>query len=376
MNIESIAMKKLTKRDFLATSALGSAALLAGCGGGNDAGTTPGKPATSAGGRQFITVGTAPVGGVFFVVGGAISDVISANKGENNWTVSAEASRGSQENIRLISSGDQQLSMANSSISYFAARGEGGWDKAYPINAVMTMFPLIAQFVTKKGSGIKSLKDLKGKRVVVGPEGAGFEYFIRPILAAHGVTYDDFEPVFAGQQTSVGYLGDGNVAASFLGGGIPTAAITSAASTMDIEFVPFDEKAKAELIEKYEFYQAATIKGGTYKGIDEDFHGMNVGSAHLICAAEADEELIYQLTKTIFENRADIAAKAKPGRAINEKNSVRNTGVTFHPGAVRYYTEKGFWPGSATAADAGGKATAPAEEKKPAEEAKPAEAKK
>jgi TRAP transporter TAXI family solute receptor len=88
------------------------------------------------------------------------------------------------------------------------------------------------------------------------------------------------------------------------------------------------------------------IPGGTYKGVDEDFHGMNVGSAHLICAGNADEELIYQLTKTAFENRAAIAERAKPAKSINEKNSVRNTGVDFHPGAIRYYKEKGFWPTS------------------------------
>jgi TRAP-type uncharacterized transport system substrate-binding protein len=73
---------------------------------------------------------------------------------------------------------------------------------------------------------------------------------------------------------------------------------------------------------------------------------MNVGSAHLICAGDADEDLIYQLTKTIFENRAAIAEKAKPAKSINEKNSVRSTGVDFHPGAVRYYKESGFWPGA------------------------------
>jgi len=340
-------MNELTKREFLATTALGSAALLAGCGPGNKGGdTTGGGGGTSGGGRRFITIGTAPVGGVFFVVGGAIAQALEAKKGDNNWKVSAEASRGSQENIRLITSGEQQLSMSNSSITYHAVRGEGGWDKKYDVKAVMTMFPLVAQFVTKKGSGIKSLADLKGKRVVVGPEGAGFEYFIRPILEAHGVTYDDFEPVYAAQQVSVGYLGDGNVQAAFLGGGIPTGSIQNANSTMDIEFIPFDPKIREELIAKYPFYQAKEIPGGTYSDIPEPFAGMNVGSAHLICANDADEELIYKLTKTLFENRADIAATAKPFKAVNEKSAIRNTGVDFHPGAIKFYQEAGIWPGS------------------------------
>jgi len=337
-------MKKLTKREFLTTSALGSAALLTGCGGKDGTDATGSDGGSASGKRQFITIGTAPVGGMFFVVGGAIAEVLEANKGESNWKVAAEASRGSQENIRLLTDGEQQIALSNSSITYFAVRGEGGWDKKYDVKAVTTMFPLVAQFVTKKGSGVNSIADLKGKRVVVGPEGAGFEYFLRPILEAHGVTYKDFEPVYAGQQTSVDYLGDGNVAATFLGGGIPLGSITSASSTMDIAFVPYDAKVRDDLIKKYEFYAPATIPGGTYKGIANDFAGMNVGSAHLICAGNADGELIYQLTKTLFENRDAVAEKAKPAKSINPKNSVRNTGVGFHPGAIRYYKEKGFWP--------------------------------
>ena len=331
-------MKSINRRDFLQTTALGSAAAFAGCkpGGGN-----------SSGGRRFISIGTAPVGGVFFVVGGALSDTLNEYKGESGWKVTAESTGGSMENIRRISQGDIQFAISNSSITYFAVRGEEGWEQKHNVRALMTLFPLIAQFVTKKGSGINSLGDLKGKRVCVGPEGAGFEYFIRPILKAHGVSYSDFEPVYAGQQTSVGYLGDGSVAATFLGGGVPTGSITSAASTMDIDFISYDDKIKGELIEKYPFYGPMTVPGGTYKGVDEAFQGMNVGSAHLITGSDEDEELVYDTVKTIFENRKQIAAKAKPGKAINEKNVIRNTGTDFHPGAIRYYKEKGFWPGTA-----------------------------
>ena len=330
-------MNPLTKREFLCTTALGSAALLSGC-------KPSGSGDAESGKRNFISIGTAPVGGIFFVVGGALSDVLNANTGENGWKVTAESTGGSMENIGRLTLGEMELAMSNSSVSYFAARGEAGWEKPHNIKSIMTMFPLVAQFVTKKDSGITSLANLKGKRVCVGPQNAGFEYFVRPILEAHGVTYDDFEPIYAGQQTSVGYLGDGSIDAAFLGGGVPVGAITSAAASMDIEFIPFDETIKAQLIEKYPFYEAATVPGGTYTGIDADFAGMNVGSAHLITEAGVDEELIYQVTKTIFENRAAVAAKAKPGRSINEKNVVRNTGIDFHPGAIRYYKEAGFWP--------------------------------
>ena len=317
---------------------------LVGCGGSGESQPTASAGDRSTGKRNFISIGTAPIGGVFYTIGGAISDVLTQNKGNNNWSVAAESTGGSMENIRRLDSGDIQFAVSNSSITYFAVRGEEGWEKAYEVRTVMTLFPNVAMFVAKKDSGISKLADLKGKRLSVGPEGAGFEYFIRPILKAHGVTYNDFEPIYAGQQTSVDYLGDGSIAAAFLGGGVPTGSITSAASTMDILLVPYGEEEKKQLFEQYAFFGSATIPPATYRGQDNAFDGMNVGSAHLITSAQADEEMVFQFTKVVYENRAKVAEKHKAGKAINPKNVIRNTGTEFHPGAIRFYKEAGIWP--------------------------------
>ena len=159
--------------------------------------TLPAKSKT-----EFLSLGTAPTGGAFFVVGGAIGETLNENKGDNNWTVTAEATRGSQENIRRLASGEIDFALANAAISYFAIRGEEGWDQAYPIRTIMTLAPNVALVVTPESSGVKTIADLKGKRVVIGPAGAGFEFFVRPLLGAHGVTYDDME-VLHGAQTAV-----------------------------------------------------------------------------------------------------------------------------------------------------------------------------
>lgn len=320
-----------TCRPITIAAAITAIAILAGCGKSNEE-------------RKFISIGTAPVGGVFYTIGGAVSDVLNQFKGTNNWNVAAESTGGSMENIRRLESGEMQFAVSNSSITYFAVRGEEGWEKKYNVKAVMTLFPNVAMFVTRKDAGISKIADLKGKRVSMGPEGAGFEYFIRPILKAHSLTYADFEPVYAGQQTSVDYLGDGSIVAAFLGGGVPTGSITSAASTMEILLVPFGETEQKQLIADYAFFDAATIPAGTYKGQDAAFNGMDVGSAHLITSGTADEELVYQFVKTLFENRDTVAEKHKAGKAINEKNVVRNTGTEFHPGAIRFYKEAGIWP--------------------------------
>ncbi len=300
--------------------------------------------AEKKGKRQFFSVGTAPPGGAFFVVGGAIAQVVSDNVGDLNWEVAAEATKGTQENIRRLARGELEFALANAAISYFAVRGEGAWKRKQPIRAVMTLAPNVALFITQKSSEVKRLVDLKGKRVVVGPAGAGFEYFLKPILDAHGVTYADFTPLNNTQAGAVNMLADGSAVAAFLGGAVPTASITQAASSQDILFIPFDSKVKERLINDYPFFESATIPAETYRNQDEPFDGMNVGAMHLITSNDLAEEDVYRFTKILYEHRAEVVKKHPAGKAINPKNIVKDTGTTFHPGAVRYYKEIGIWP--------------------------------
>ena len=308
--------------------------LVVGCGG---------EPGSEAPQRRFLSLGTAPPGGAFFVVGSALGEVLQAH-GPEGWQVTAEATKGTQENIRRLASGELDLALANAAISHFAVRGEGGWEQAYGIRAVMTLAPNVALFITPTDSGVERLADLAGRRVVVGPAGAGFEYFLRPILAAHGVTYEEFTPLYATQAGAVDLLADGSADAAFLGGAVPTASITQAATTQDVRFVPFDEQAKESLVADYPFFARASVPAGTYRGQEEEFLGLNVGSMHLVAFESADEELIYQATRTLWEQRERVVEKHAAGRAIQAGNVVRDTGTPFHPGAERFYREIGIWP--------------------------------
>ncbi len=321
---------KHIRRPLLAVLALG---LFAACGSNQ-----------TSSDRKFLSVGTAPPGGTFFVIGGAIAQAVSNNVGELSWQVSSEATKGTQENIRRLQQSELEFAMANAAISYFAVRGEGAWEKEYNIRTVMTMAPNVAMFITPKSSGVKSIADLKGKRVVVGPAGAGFKFFIEPILKAHGVSYDDFTPLNNTQAGAVDMLADGSAAAAFLGGGVPTASITQACASQDIRFVPFDESAKTALFAEYPFFNAATIKAETYRGQSESFAGMNVGAMHFITSASQDDETVYQFTKLLYEHRDEVVKVHPAGRAINPKNVTKDTGTPFHPGAIRYFREIGIWP--------------------------------
>ena len=296
---------------------------------------------------RFINVGTASSGGAFFQVGSAIAGVVEKNIEGLEWKVTAESTKGTQENIRLLVSDDGNLefALANAAISYFAVRGEGAWKKVHPIRAVMTLAPNIGLFVTTKASGIKSIADLKGKRVVVGPAGAGFEYFLEPVLEAHGVTYNDFSsPLNAIYFAAADMLTDGSADAAFMGGAIPIPAVKQASVTLDIFFIPFEPAAIDFLVEKYPFFDKRTIPAEGYEKIlTEPFDSLNVGSMHLITAESVDEETVYNFTKTVYNNRAEVVKAHKAGKAINEKNVVINVGTPFHPGAIRFYREIGIW---------------------------------
>ena len=319
--------------------------LCVGCGKSDSNGSTAGD-ATDGGKRQFISMGTAPVGGTLPAVGQAICDVLNQHKGTIDWKLSPKGTKGSQENIRRLQQNELELGLSNAAISYFAARGEAGWNEKYDIREVAHLAPNVAMFITRADSGIQSISDLKGKRVITGPAGAGFQLFVEPILLEHGVSWSDITSINSTQSDSVDQLADGSADAAFLGGAVPTASISQAASTFDLHFVPFDETARQALIEKYPFFHSATIPAGTYTGLDGEFLGLNVGSMQLITSAAEDEELIYQITKTIWENRDEIAAQHPAGKSINPANVATDSGIEYHPGAIRFYQEAGIWPGS------------------------------
>ena len=265
-----------------------------------------------SGKKAFLNIGTAPEGGAFKPVGDSLSAVLNENKGENNWKVTSKISKGSQENIRLLESGEYQLGMSNSAITHFAYEGKGSWDKKYNVRAVVTLAPNVAMFVTKADSGIKTIADLKGKKVVCGPEGAGFEMFLEPILKAHGISFADFDKKNNKPNGAVESLTDGQVDAAFLGGGVPHPSLITACSNMDLFFIPFDSAARDQLVKDYDFFWKVKIPKEKYsdlKAAGTDYEGLNVGSMHLITSANQSEEEVYQITKTLWENREKIGTR-------------------------------------------------------------------
>lgn len=321
--------------------------------GSNSGGSTTEANSNQTAMPRFIPLGTAGSSGAFFVVGNAIATVLNETKGDATWTVQPNGTSGTQQNILMLDKGELILGMSNAAISFNAVNGIGIWNKPYEIRSVATLAPNVGVFVTKKDSGIRVFADLKGKRIAVGPAGAGFETFLGPLMTAHGIAYTSsekgFTPIAADYSTAVQSLGDGDIDAAFLGGATPMPAIIQATSSMDLHFIPFDEAVLAELVEEYPFFQPATIPAKnaqgepTYKGLDQDFKTINVGSMHVITDGKVSDKVVYEITKRIWENRETIAAKHPAGKAINETNVIRDVGTPFHSGAIQFYKEIGIW---------------------------------
>jgi TRAP transporter TAXI family solute receptor len=322
--------------------------------------------------QTFLSLGTAPVGGVFPVVGGALCEVLNEYQDPNKpaaqrWLAQARGTKGTQENIRRLASGEFELGMANAAIVYYAVRPEkgraAGWERGYDIRAVMTLAPNVCVFITKADSGIRTFADLRGKRVVIGPAGAGFEMFARPLLEQHGVGWGEITVVNATQSGAVELLADGAADVAFLGGAIPASAVQQACSSFDAYFIPYDDAVLDRLFqdtENYPFFQPippipnlprerwGKIPAGTYPGQTEDFRALNVGSMILVTHQRQPDELIYEITKTIYQAQVypregqvgAVELRHPAGRAINPRNAWRYAGVPFHPGAVKFYAEE------------------------------------
>ncbi len=332
-------MTRRTSRNLVSISWLAAFAVFAciGCGSGER--------------TEFINIGTAPAAGSFHPVGSAMASAINDNLPEGrDWQAQAKGTKGSQENIRLLAQGELELALSNASITYFAARGESGWNKKYDVRAVMTLAPNVAMFVTRADSGIRTMDDLRGKNVVTGPPGAGFEMFVGPILEAHNLSFDDFNKKEMGQGDAVSALGDGTADVAFLGGSLPTPSLSQACNSMDIHFIPFDDAAIDELIGKYEFFESfRDLTADDYTDIVGTYRALNVGSMHLITSASADEQMIYEITKLLFEkldgdpddpNSYSYRDKHGSLKSVSFASIQKDTGVEFHPGAKRFFEEE------------------------------------
>lgn len=294
-------------------------------------------------GAQNISIATGGTGGVYYPMGGGIAAVLS--KHVPGMQATAEVTGGSVDNLKLIGSGKPYIGMAMSDASQDAFRGEDKFKgNKVPLKTLMVMYPNRMHVVSVEGKGIVRMADLKGKRVSTGSPGSATEVMAFRVIEAAGLDKDsDMKRERLGVAESVNALKDGKIDAFFWVGGLPTAAVTDLANTPNTKIKMIDH---AEVVpamnKKYgNLYVQDTIPKDTYKGMDADNKQATVQNI-LVTHENMDEQTAYNIVKTIFDKRDDIVAVHKEAANFKlENQKATATPIPFHPGALKYFAEKG-----------------------------------
>ena len=292
----------------------------------------------ACGGASKMTMGTGSTSGTYYAYGGALSNQIKTAVGIDVNVVSTD---GSKANILGIHAGNYQLATVQSDVMAYAYDGTRSFEKEGKLDSFRVIGGLYAeavQLVTMDPS-IKSVADLKGKKVSIGAAGSGVYFNAIDILAAAGLTEADIIPQYQSFGDSADALKDGKIDAAFIVAGAPTPAITELCLAATATLVPIDGDIAAKLMADSPYYTPYTIPAGTYNGQTADVTTVTV-KATLIVSTSASEEDVYNITKAIFDNIDAI------GHAKRAELSVENatTGMTapFHKGAAKYFAEKGI----------------------------------
>lgn len=294
-------------------------------------------PAMAA--ESFVSIATGGTSGTYYPIGGAIAQAVT--KG-SDLQATAETGNASVANINLIANGDIEVAFAQNDTAYWAYNGQMMF--ANPIKnlrAVASLYPEHVQLISTKDSGIKTVADLKGKKVGVGAPGSGVEADVRAIFESFGMKYADMSAEFLDFGATTARFKDNQIDAGFVVAGYPTASIMDLATTKDVTLVTFDDESLKKLNESFPYFVPSEIPAGTYNGIDSVTRTPAV-MAVLVTNADIDDEVIYQFTKAMFENIADVQMSHAKGREITLESALDGLTVPLHPGAARYYKEKGL----------------------------------
>ena len=319
---------------------------VAACGGGGDKKAdnkaAAGKVDRS---KEFITVLTGPTSGIYFPIGGAFSKVV----GEMGYKTSATATGATAENINAILTGKGEMAIAMSDSVIQAVEAFGAYQgkpKAENLRAMMGLWPNVCQIVTTKDSGITKFTDLKGKRVGVGAPNSGVELNARMMFEAHGMTYKDAKVDYLSYGEAIDQIKNGQCDVAFVTSGLGNATIKELGTAKEIVFVPVEGEALKKLTAKYPFYVEWKIPKETY-GTNVDTTTAAVMNIMLVSKNLSDDVVYDLLTgiysqkglETIGASHATAKREIKPETALR---GIKGTSVKLHPGAEKYYKEKGM----------------------------------
>ena len=287
-----------------------------------------------------LVLATGGTAGTYYPFGGALAKIWNSKIKDMN--VTAQTSGASGENVRLINKKEVELALVQSDTLDFAFNATEAFKE--PLKAMSTiavLYPEIIQVVVAAAGPIKSIADLKGKKVGVGAPGSGTEANFRQLLDAYGMKKEDVNAQFLSFSESAEAYKDKHIDAFIVTAGIPNAGIMDVATQNEIRILNIPADVAAKLAQKYPFLAAVKVPANTYKGQTAEVSTVAV-NAVLIVGNSLSEAMVYNLTKALFENQVELASAHAKGKELNIKTAVTGVSIPFHPGAVKYYKEKGL----------------------------------
>lgn len=296
--------------------------------------------ATGAVAQQNLSIATGGTGGVYYPYGGGMAELIG--KYVPGHKAVAEVTGASVENVGLISRGDSDIAIALADTVYQAYSGTARFDgrKLGNLRALGSIYPNAVHIVTLADSGVKSLQDLKGKRVSVGAPGSGTELSAKAILEANGITYDDIDERRLNFNETAAALKDGQIDAGFWSVGPPTSSILDLATVRDIRFVALSDAEQKKALGADPSFAPYNMPAGTYPGQDEAVRIISTPNV-LVVNQDMDDKLAYQIVKTLFEHTDELIAIHPAAKSTTVAFSLDSTPIPLHPGALKYYKEVG-----------------------------------
>jgi uncharacterized protein len=298
----------------------------------------------AASAQTFFRINTGGTAGTYYPIGGLIANAISQPT-VPNLVATAVASNGSVANVNAIQGGGAESGFTQADVAFWAYTGTGvyeGKPKVADLRLIANLYQESFQLVVRKGANIKTIADLKGKRVSLDEPGSGTLINARAILAAYGITekeikVENLKPNAAGEK-----LKDNSLDAFFFVGGYPAGAIAELTATGGIDILPITGPEADKLIKDFNFYSADNIPADTYKGIGA-VKTLAVG-AQWVTSAKQDATLVYNITKALWNDntRKALDSGHAKGKSIVSKNAIAGAGIPIHPGAEKFYKEVGL----------------------------------
>lgn len=302
-------------------------------GGASDAPAETQAPAVS----EKLTFTTGGDTGTYYGFGSVLAQYVSSNTGVS---VTAVVGNGSQANIEDLDSGAVQLGFCQSDVMSYAYSGTNLFadsGKVDSFSVVAALYMEQVQIVTMNPD-VKTVEDLRGKSVSIGARGSGVYFNAIDVLSVYGMTVDDINPVYQSFGDSADSLKDGKIDAAFIVAGAPTTAITDLSTGGQVYLVSIDDEHISQLIEKSPYYSAYTVPAATYN-LPEDCQTVAIGAV-VLARDDVSEDAIYAFVSTIFENAGDIQHGKAEELDLAFASSI--TDVPYHPGAAKYFAEKGI----------------------------------